>query len=508
MASDLGDDMAVKGSAERALAAREAPTFDALIGGERIELSGDRAPLVDPATGETWATAAAGPMPVEDSVAAAAAAQPAWAELDASERGKILWKLAAHIEENAERIARLEVLSNGKTLRTTRREIARTSAWYRFFGGAADKIEGHALDLSPTSEARVAYEPVGVVAAMTPFNGPISLGTWKMAPALAAGNTVVLKPPLEAPASTLALAEVILEAELPAGVVNVIPGGAEVGQALVAHPDVDMVSFTGSTSVARQVAGQVAGRLKRFVCEAGGKSAQIVFEDADLDAASISARQHVFSNTGQSCVAASRLLVQRSVWEQMLERLIRDTEAVRVGNPFDPATHVGPLASAKQWGRVRGFVEQALADGATLAAGGGPPDLGPPWDGGFFFRPTVLTGVGPEMQVWQEEVFGPVLVVVPFDDEDEAVTLANDSRYGLAAGLWTDDIRRAHRVSRRLEAGTVWVNTFRVMHYRVPFGGYKESGLGRENGLAALREFLNVKATVTSHAPPVDLFGY
>lgn len=485
-------------------------SFTCFLPGTEPPKSTTSVALVDPVSGREWATAGSNPLWVDLAVDAAARAfrSGAWSAKDPSERAKTMWRMAELVEQNAEELASLEVLACGKTLRTTRNEIARTAAWWRYFGGAADKLDGKYINLSPTAEARVRYDPVGVVAAITPFNGTISLGTWKLAPALAAGNSVVVKPPIEAPGATLLLARLAAEAGIPDGVLTVVPGGPDIGAALVDHAHVNMVSFTGSTAVARRIGAAAVGGMKRFVCEAGGKSAQIIFDDADLEAALIQARQGVFSNTGQSCVAGSRLLLHRSVFDQFVERLRQATGTLVVGNPFEAPTHVGPLASAKQFARVDGLVRGAVDGGAHALTGGAAAQLPAPMDQGFFYLPTILSDVTSASEVWKEEVFGPVTIVRSFGDEDEAIELANDSAYGLAAALWTNDIRRSHRVSRQLEAGTVWINTYRMMNYRVPFGGIKQSGLGRENGQDAIREFVNTRSIVSEAAPPVDAFDY
>lgn len=482
--------------------------FGAFVDGAAVSGSGERVPLVDPATAEAWGEATDSADLVDAALDAAtrAADSAEWREMDPTQRGRLMFRLADLIEQNAERLAPLEVRAAGKLLKTTQREMARAAAWYRFYGGMADKIAGQTIRLSKSAEAKTALEPVGVVAAITPFNGPFSLGAWKMAPALAAGNAIVVKPPIECPGTTLLLGELAVEAGIPRGVLNVVPGSEAVGRALIEDERTAMVSFTGSSATARRIGAEAGARMKRFVCEAGGKSAHIVFDDADVESAYVAARQGVFSNAGQTCVAGSRLLVHRRHFDAFVERLTAGAAELRLGNPLDPSTHIGPLASARQFERVSGMVEGAAAAGATVV-GGGRPELPAPFDKGFFFSPTLVLGAASQSEIWREEVFGPVVAVVPFDDEEEAVAIANDSQYGLAAGLWTRDMARADRVSRRLKAGTVWVNAYRMMDYRVPFGGYKQSGLGRENGLEAMREFQIVKATVTDHAPPADPFA-
>lgn len=457
--------------------------------------------LVNPASGQRWATAEeASATTIQQAVDSARRTfdSGVWSQVDPSFRAKTIWRLAQLIEEDAETLARHERLAAGKTAATTRAEASRVADWYRFFGGAADKIDGRLVSTAEGVESRVVREPIGVVAAITPFNGALSLGAWKIAPALASGNSIVVKPPLAAPASTLRVAELAIQAGVPAGVFNVVPGGADVGKTLVEHPAVDMVSFTGSTEAAITVGVAAARGMKRYVCEAGGKSAQIIFADADLDSAKISAATGVFSNSGQSCVAGSRVLVEDAVYDDVVTQLVATASSIDLGDPEDGKTQVGPIASRSQLERVERLVQQAIKDGARVLSGGRRADDSA---GGFYFLPTVLSGVTPDMQIWNEEVFGPVVIVERFSSDDEAVALANATDFGLAAGIWTSNIRRAHVLPKSLKAGTVWVNTYRNMHYRVPFGGYKQSGLGRENGLEVLDEYCTVKAITHSVNP-------
>ena len=479
------------------------------VGGALHAEDGAPLPLIDPATGEQRGASILAPSAVPAAVAAAtaAAAGSGWAERAGWERAAVLRTLADLLPRHADELARLETLATGKPLHATRGEVQGLARWYHFFAAAAETAEQRLRPLSCAAHAEVLEEPIGVVAAISPFNGALSLGSWKVAPALAAGNAVVLKPPPAAAASSVRLAELALEAGLPDGVLNAAIADAEGGERLCRDERVGMVSFTGSTAVALRLGGIVGARMGRFACEAGGKSAQVVFADADLDAALVAARQGAFSAAGQTCVAGSRLLVQADIFDEFTHRLAELAGELRQGDPSDPATDVGPLASRAQLERVSGYVERAYAEGATALVGGGPPELTPPLDGGFWFAPTVLTGVHPGMEIWREEVFGPVTVVASFDSEEEAIELANGVRYGLAAGVWTRDAGRAHRVARRLLAGTVWVNTYRQIDWRVPFGGYKQSGLGRENGLEALREYTQTKAVVVNHGPVADPFA-
>lgn len=476
------------------------------VGGAAHAGDGDRVELLDPASGRPWAAAVLDPASAGDAVVAATAAQPAWGARAGWERATVLRALADLIPRHADELGELEMRANGKPLAATRAEMQALARWYHFYAAATETAEDRLRRLGPVAHAEVVEEPIGVVLAITPFNGAASLGSWKVAPALAAGNAVVLKPPPTAAASSVRLAELALEAGLPAGVLNVVVADAATGERLVRDARVGMVTFTGSTAVALRLGAIAGGRMARFACEAGGKSAHVVFGDADVDSALVAARQGAFSATGQTCVAGSRLLVHDDVFDAFAERFAASAARLRVGDPRSPATHLGPLASAQQLDRVRGYVQRAVAAGARVLTGGESPAQPGELAGGYWYAPTVLSDVTPDMEICREEVFGPVTTLQRFWTEDEAVALANDVQFGLAAGLWTRDAARAHRVSRRLAAGTVWVNTYRAIDWRVPFGGYKQSGLGRENGLEALREHTQVKAVVTGFGPAADPF--
>lgn len=480
-----------------------APTVGCWIDGGEVLEGRELAGSVDPATGRVWAYAAqARPEDVDAAVVAARRAfrEGPWRSLTASERGDLLLALADRIDGAADELAELESHDNGKPIWHTRGEVAATARWYRYYAGAADKLEGASIDVSTTRQGWTSHRPLGVVAVLSPFNGPFSLTSWKVAPALATGNTVVVKPSPDTPMTPLRLAQLAGEAGFPPGVLNVVCGDGDLGAALVGHADVAAVAFTGSTEVGRRIAAAAGGELKRVLIEAGGKSPFVVFDDADLDAAIPAAVAGIFGGTGQSCVASSRFIVQRTIHEAFVARLEERMHALRVGDPFDPRTHIGPLASARQLERVGGYVELARREGRQVLQAELPARVAA--SGGFYHPPTLVVGGESAMRLAQEEIFGPVGVVLAFDDEEEAVRIANDTQFGLAAGVWSNDARRAHRVARRLEAGTVWINTYRAMHWSLPFGGCKQSGFGRENGLEALREFTQLQTQVVDYGPP------
>jgi aldehyde dehydrogenase (NAD+) len=480
---------------QAAQTSQETPRYQLVVGGQRTEAaSGRRYDTVDPYRQQAWASAADGDAADVDLAVAAArrALSGPWGQLTGFGRAALMRRLAELIARDADRLAAIETRDTGKLLREMRGQLASLPSWYSYFAGLADKLQGETI---PTDRANflvyTRHEPAGVVGAIVPWNSPLLLLTWKLAPALAAGCTVVAKPSDYSPASAVELAGLLDEAGFPPGVFNVVTGfGPAVGKALAGHPGVDKVAFTGSTGVGAEVAKAAAANITGALLELGGKSAHLVFEDADLDAASNGVVAGVFAATGQTCMAGSRLLVHRSVHDALVDRIVRRAEAIRIGDPQDPATEMGPLATEPQFRKVLSFFGSAVAEGATVAAGGeAVAELG-----GFFVRPTVLTGVKPGMTVACEEVFGPVLAVIPFDTEDEALALANDSRYGLAGAVWTKDIHRGHRVAHRLQAGTVWINAYRVVGPDVPFGGMGLSGIGRENGIDTVREYTQTKA--------------
>ncbi len=481
------------------------------IGGNWIPAhSGRMIESIDPATENVWAhVAEADEVDVDAAVAAArkALAGPWGRSITPSDRGNRLLHLAALVRRDARRLAEIESRDNGKPLRDTLGEILRSADWLTFFAGLADKINGEQIPFRPDALAYTRREPVGVVAAILPWNSPISLCSWKLGPALAAGNTIVLKPAEQTPVSLLEIAKLVAEAEFPAGVVNVVPGyGNVAGAALIAHKGVNKVSFTGAHSTAQKIMRGAADTLKRCTFECGGKSPHIIFADADLAKATTVALHSAFRSTGQSCSAGSRLLMQRPVYEKVLAELADRARCIRVGPPLDERTHIGPQTSAEQLAKTQHYIELGRESGARLIAGGHrPPDL----PRGYFVEPTIFADVDNRSALARDEIFGPVMAAIPFDDEEEAIALANDTDYGLVGGLWTSDVQRAHRVASRIEAGLVSVNTFRPVHWMLPYGGFKMSGIGRENGIKAIDAYTETKTIVIELASgdPADPFA-
>ncbi len=478
------------------------------IGGEWCAaVGGETFASMNPATGENWADIPKGDSrDVDIAVRAAhrAFTEGPWPAMTASARGMLLHRLGDLIAQNAERLADLEVRDNGKLRAEMLGQMKYLPQWFYYFGGMADKIEGAVTPIDkPGMFHYVSYEPLGVVAAIAPWNSPLLLATWKIAPALAAGNTIVVKPSEFSSASTLLLAELVEQAGVPAGVFNVVTGfGLDVGEPLVKHPLVARVAFTGSDAGGRRVYQNAAADFKRVSLELGGKSANVVFEDADLEEAAKGVLSGVFAATGQTCMAGSRLLVQRSVHDRLVQRLVELMGDARLGDPLDPSTHVGPVSTPPQLEKVLQYIDIARREGARCVLGGGRSTR-PGCEKGLFVEPTIFTGVNNRMRIAQEEVFGPLLVVIPFDTEDEAVALANDTQYGLAAGVWTRDMERALTLPKRIQAGTVWVNAYRVVSYMAPFGGFKSSGIGRENGQRAIYEYLEAKSVYINPKPRI-----
>jgi aldehyde dehydrogenase (NAD+) len=479
----------------RTRALDEDRTFEQIVDGEpRGSASGDRFDVVYPYDREAWTTIPRGtPEDVDDAVAAARRRfeSDAWQGLSATERGELLFALADELEAHAEELAELETLSNGKLIREMRGQAESLPGWYRYYGGLADKIQGGTMPIE--QEGFFTYtrpEPYGVVAAITTWNSPLSLATYKIAPAIAAGNTVVLKPSELAPLSSIRLVELAHEAGFPPGALNVVTGFADVGAALSGHEDVDRVALTGGPEAGAAVARAAGENIVPVTLELGGKSPNIVFPDADLDNAVTGAIKGIFAASGQTCIAGSRLFLHESIADEFLDRLVERTEAIDLGDPLDPDTEMGPIVSESQYEGIREHVRGALDEGATLLTGGEERDVPEGW----FYPPTVLADVTNDMRIAREEVFGPVVAVLTFSDEEEVVEKANDSEYGLAAGVWTNDLRRGHRMADELEAGVVWVNTYRKSSFTMPFGGFKKSGIGVEKGIEAIDEYLQTKS--------------
>lgn len=467
------------------------------IGGEWIEsASGSTFKTVSPATGEVIAEVAEGGAPdIELAVEAARRAfEGPWRSLDAAERGAILWRIADTIEERSEELARLESLDNGKPMREAMIDLRMVVDTFRYFAGWATKIEGETIPVRGSILNYTLREPIGVIGAIIPWNFPLLMAAWKVAPALACGNTVVLKPAEETPLTALELAAVGADVGLPPGVLNVVPGlGGVAGAALVASEGVDKIAFTGSTEVGREIMRRAADTLTPVSLELGGKSPNIIFADADLEAAMRGAFAGIFYNGGQCCTAGSRLLVEESIHDQLIEALIERATRFRPGDPLDPQTRMGPLVSEAQLERVLGYIESGLEGGARLAVGGKRAEFEGE-EKGYWVEPTIFERVAPDQVIAQEEIFGPVLTTMTFSSEEEAIEIANGTIYGLAAGIWTKDIKRAHRVAQRIDAGTVWINTYHPLDPASPFGGYKHSGYGRELGRYALDLYTQIKS--------------
>ena len=478
------------------------------IGGEWVDAaSGDYFESDDPYRGEPWALIPRGAR--DDADRAVRAARRAftsgeWPTLTASRRGALLRKLGDLITGRSKSLAEIEVRDNGKLYAEMSAQTAYMAQWYHYYGGLADKIEGAVLPTDkPETFNYTRYEPIGVVVAIVPWNSPLMLTAWKLAPALAAGNTVVIKPSEYTSASVLDFMNLVEEAGFPPGVVNVVTGfGADVGTALVEHPLVAKVAFTGSDATGQRVYEAAARGLKRVSMELGGKSPNIVFDDADVDNAVKGVVSGIFAATGQTCIAGSRLLVQESIHDQFLDKLVTFAKTAKMGNPMSVDTQIGPVTNQPQLEKILKYIDIAKDEGARAVLGGSRASR-PECGNGWFVEPTIFSGVRNSMRIAQEEVFGPVLAVIPFKDEDEALAIGNDVVYGLAAGVWTQNMRRALIMAEKLQAGTVWVNTYRAVSYLSPFGGYKRSGLGRESGQEMIKEYLQVKSVWISTATDV-----
>ncbi|GAA1390618.1 aldehyde dehydrogenase [Pseudonocardia kongjuensis] len=473
----------------------ELETFRMLIGGRPTDAaSGATFETRNPYTGRPWASVPdCGPADVDAAVAAARSALDGeWGAMTPFARAACLRRLGDLVTEHAEALARTEVADSGKLYREMIGQLTGLGGWYHYFAGIAPTIEGRQIP-SPNPDHLVytRREPVGVVAAITPWNSPLLLMTWKLAPALAAGCTVVVKPSEHSPASTLRFAELIEQAGFPAGTVNVVTtNDRDTAAHLAGHPGVDKVAFTGSTATGRAVARAAAENIAAVTLELGGKSPQVVFPDADLAAAANGIVAGVFAATGQTCMAGSRLIVHADVHDELVRLVVERASTIRLGDPNAADTEMGPVANEPQYEKVLGFFDTARAEGNTIACGGAAES----GLGGLFVQPTVVTGVTRESTLFREEVFGPVLAALTFTDEDEAVKLANDTPYGLAGAVWTKDVHRAHRIAGRIRAGSVWINAYRVVAPSVPFGGFGRSGIGRENGVHAVDGYLADKA--------------
>jgi aldehyde dehydrogenase (NAD+) len=473
-------------------------SYKLYIDGEWVNSSSGKSfDTENPYTGEVWAKISRGNAEDVDRAvkAASSAFQGDWGQTKPTERGKLLNRLAEVIEKNAEILGEIEVRDNGKLIAEMGGQTKYLAEWYRYYGGLADKVEGSVI---PSDKPGIfnftRYEALGVIGMITPWNSPLLLLAWKLAPALAAGNTAVIKPSEFTSASTLEFMNLIEEVGFPKGVVNTVTGfGLEVAAPLVDHPNVDKIAFTGSDVSGQKIYEAAAKKIMPVTLELGGKSPNIVFEDADFEAAVMGAISGIFAATGQTCIAGSRLLVQKSVHDKFVERLINVAKEAKIGDPMSTETHVGPVTTQPQYQKIIDYIEIAKKENAKCVLGG-RPYTGPGARGRQFIEPTIFTGVTNEMRIAQEEVFGPVLSVIPFDTEEDAVRIGNDIDFGLAAGVWTNDIGRALRMSEKLRAGTIWVNTYRAVSFTSPFGGYKRSGEGRESGKDAIKEFLQVKS--------------
>jgi phenylacetaldehyde dehydrogenase len=496
--------MAVAESVEREADSFVHAQHKLLIDGEWVEAaSGETFASINPATEETLAEVAHGQS--EDIERAVRAARKAfdddspWRRMNASDRGRLIWRISELIEEHGDELAMLESLDNGKPYSVARAaDVPLAADLFRYMAGWTTKIEGTTVPISalPAPGEYLAYtlrEPVGVVGQIIPWNFPLLMAAWKLGPALACGCTVVLKPAEQTPLSALRLGELMQEAGLPAGVVNIVTGFGDAGAALASHDDVDKVAFTGSTEVGRLIVKAAAGNLKKVSLELGGKSPNVVYADADLEGAIAGAANGIFFNHGQCCNAGSRLYVQKQIFDEVVSGVADAAKSIKIAPGTDPDAQMGPLISDEQFGKVLGYIDSGREDGAKAVTGGERSG-----DRGYFVQPTVLTDTNPDMSVVREEIFGPVVCAIPFDSPDEIVPVANETNYGLAAGVFTRDISKAHRTAKRLRAGTVLINTYHVFDAAMPFGGYKESGWGREMGSQVLNNYLETKSVVAA----------
>lgn len=480
------------------------------IAGTMVAGTGEELKLTDPATGKVFASFKDADQSVIDSaMAEAARAQREWMQLTASHRGRVMYEIARRIREHAPLIAEIESRSAGRPIRDIGGEAVRVAEMFEYYAGWCDKLYGDVIPVPSSHLNYTRHEPVGVVAQITPWNAPLFTGGWQIAPAICAGNAVVIKPSELTPLSTLILGLLCEQGGAPRGLVNVIVGaGLTAGQAMVSHPRTSLVVFVGSAQAGSAIAATAAKNVVPCILELGGKSANIVFADAEIDRAILGAQSAIFSGAGQSCVSGSRLLVHRSIHQQFVERYADAANRIVVGDPYDQNSHIGPINNERQWQKIDQMVREGVSEGAQLAAGGQKP-ASLENTGGFYYAPTILDAVKPSMTIAQEEVFGPVVAVMPFDDEAEAVELANSTPYGLAGAVWTQNVARAHRVAGQTRAGTFWINSYKIISVMSPFGGFGRSGYGRSSGRDALLAYTQTKSVwVETAENPAITFGY
>jgi betaine-aldehyde dehydrogenase len=487
--------------------------YQLLIDGQWVDAaSGKTFTTPNPATGQTLAEIAeADKEDIDRAVTAARKAfEGKWSKVSARDRGRMLYKLSQLIEEHTPELAALETADNGKPIKeSTYVDLPQVAENFEYFAGWATKIEGETIPVPGQMFNYTLREPVGVCGQIIPWNFPLLMAAWKLAPALAAGNTIVLKPAEQTPVNAMELGKLIQEAGFPDGVVNIVPGyGETAGAALASHPGIDKVAFTGSTEVGKLIAKAASDNLTTVSLELGGKAPNIVFADADIEQAVNGAMMGIFFNQGQVCCAGSRLFVQDSVKDQFLDRLKEKSAKIVVGDPMDKGTHMGPQVSQEQLNRVKSYSDIARSEGATVVAGGECPTLPGAFQNGYFYQPTIFSDVKNKMRIAQEEIFGPVVSVISFENEDDLIKQANETIYGLSAGIWTTNITRAHRFAKEIKAGVIWINTYNMFNAASPFGGYKQSGYGREMGKHALEMYTNVKSVwVDLSGKPIGWFG-